>query len=400
MNGSLLENIARRQHSLLRLGLSLLSLALCLVTARAGQTEGLVYTLPTLSRVVVQKNIEYRKLGDRSLQFDLYRLPVSDRPAPAPVVILFSDSANFKDAFYQREWGKLCAAAGFATVAYDAHREGWVEDFDALMRQLREQKTALAIDPETVIIRAASGLALNGLPLAMDKTRSYIKAAVIYYGIAEVKELRTDLPILMVRAGLDVPDLNRRLDQFVARALAANLPLEVMNYPGGHHPFEDEDDNEYSRQVMARTLEFMQRAISPATQQAIQGSLAEATASAALLAENWTAAVSGYEALVKKDAQNAELHRRYGDALYGAKNYARAVRAYEQAFSLGSWRKRDISYPAAVAAVRMNDVDGALKWIERLVKTPFDPQRLRTDPNFEPLRNHERFKALSESKKP
>ena len=30
------------------------------------------------------------------------------------------------------------------------------------------------------------------LPLALDPKRPYIKAAVIYYGVEEVKELRTD----------------------------------------------------------------------------------------------------------------------------------------------------------------------------------------------------------------
>jgi dienelactone hydrolase len=390
----------RQQTVLLCLGA--LSLMLCVRTAPAQQPERFVYTLPAVSRVAVQKNIEYRKIGDRALKFDLYRLSLAEKPASVPVVMLVNSGfgrPDFKDSFHLREWAKLCAASGLAAISYDAHKEGWVEDFDALMAYLRQQKTALGVDPETIIIQAGSGLVTHGLPLAMDTNRPYIKAAVIYYGIAEVKELRTDLPLLIVRAGLDVPALNRRIDQFVANALAVNAPLEVLNYPGGHHPFEDTDDNEFSRQVMARALEFMQRAVSPAMQQAIRASHAEAQAAGALLAENWTAAVNGYEALVNKDAQNAELNRRHGDALYGAKAYAKAVQAYERAFSLGSWRKRDISYPAAVAAVRTNDLDGALKWIERLINTPFNAQSLRTDPNFEPVRNHQRFNALIESKK-
>jgi hypothetical protein len=402
MKYGLLKDISHLRQWLFRLGVGILGLTFCIQIAKAQQPDRFVYTLPAVSRVAVQKNIEYRKVGDRVLKFDLYRLPLSEKNALVPVVILINSGfgrPDFKDSFHLREWAKLYAAAGLAAISYDAHKEGWAEDFDALIGHLRDHKTALGVDPETVIVQAGSGLVTAGLPLAMDQKRPYIKAAVMYYGIGEVKELRADLPLLMVRVGLDTPALNRRIDQFVAQALAINAPVEVLNYPGGHHPFEDGDDNEFSRQVMARTLEFAQRAVSSAMQQAIRASLAEAQAAGALHAENWPAAVVGYEALVKKDVRNAELHRRFGDALYGAKEYVKAVGAYEQAFSLGSWRKRDISYPAAVAAVRTSDIEGALKWIERLINTPFDRLSLRTDPNFEPLRNQARFNALIDGKK-
>src|ERR1044072_7794290 len=168
------ELAARELKEGLMRAIGIFIFAVCVVTARAGQADHLVYSLPAANRVIVQQNIEYRKVGDRALKFDLYRLPVSEKPAAVPVVLIFNDAfgrADFKAAFFQREWAKMCAAAGFAAVSYDAHKDGWAEDVDALMQHLREHKTALALDPETVILRAASGLAFNGLPLAMDKNR-------------------------------------------------------------------------------------------------------------------------------------------------------------------------------------------------------------------------------------
>lgn len=374
----------------------------CLVAiTQADAQQRLVYTLPAADRVTTQKNIEYRKVSDRTLKFDFYRLPASEKAASLPVVIMVNTGFNppdFKDSIYQAGWAKLIASSGLAAVTYQAHGEGWAEDFDALVSHLREHKASLGIDADTIIVYAASGNVMAGLPLAMDKKRTFIKAAVFYYGVADVNEFRLDMPVLLVRAGLDQPSLNRHLGEFISRAMAANVPLEVINYPGGHHPFEVEDDNDFSREVMARTIEFMHRSVSSGAQQAIRAGLDEAGASAAMLMENWTAAVASYESLVAKQPRNFETHRRLADALFGAKQYARAVEEYEQSYSLGHWRKRDISYPASVACVRVGDVEGALKWIGRLIRTPFDRASLRTDSNFEPLRDNPRFNALIDGK--
>ena len=376
----------------------------------AQQEEKLLLSLPASERVTVQKNIEYRKVGDKSLRFDFYRLPVAEKAGALPVVIFMNGfgSADQKESPIQVEWAKLSAASGLAAVTFESHNsqpgnrnslhQSVGEDFDLLVAHLRTNQARLGVDADRIIVHASSGHAPIGLPMAMDKKRTFVKAAVIYYGNAEVKEFRLDLPVLFVRAGLDQPDLNRKSDRLIGQALAANAPFEIINHPGGQHPFEMGESNEVSREIIAHTLEFMHKAVSPAVQDSIRATMDEAAAGAALLTENWPAAVSGYAALVAKRPQDHEMHRRYADALFGAKEYAKATQAYEQAFSLGSWRKRDISYPAAIASVRANDVEGALKWIERLIKTPFDRTSLRTDPNFEPLRDNQRFRGLIEGK--
>jgi dienelactone hydrolase len=64
-------------------------------------------------------------------------------------------------------------------------------------------------------------------------------------------------PIFIARAGLDDATLNDGVDRFVQLALAKNLTIEVVNHATGHHGFDIEDDNERSREILRRTIEFI-----------------------------------------------------------------------------------------------------------------------------------------------
>ena len=45
---------------------------------------------------------------------------------------------------------------------------------------------------------------------------------------------------------------------FVQEALAGNAPLELMNNPAGRHGFDILDDDERSREIIARAVAFAQ----------------------------------------------------------------------------------------------------------------------------------------------
>lgn len=64
------------------------------------------------------------------------------------------------------------------------------------------------------------------------------------------------VPILIVRAGLDAGK-NQAIDTFIAKALANNVAIEVINYPEGHHSFDVIDDTDESRAIIQRTLTFL-----------------------------------------------------------------------------------------------------------------------------------------------
>jgi acetyl esterase/lipase len=64
-------------------------------------------------------------------------------------------------------------------------------------------------------------------------------------------------PLFIARAGRDsVPLLNDGLDRFVAGALVANVPLALMNHPEGVHGFDNQNDDERSREILRAAIAF------------------------------------------------------------------------------------------------------------------------------------------------
>ncbi len=66
------------------------------------------------------------------------------------------------------------------------------------------------------------------------------------------------IPIFVARAGLDhIPGVNESIDRFGGEALAANAPLTLMNHPTGEHPFDNQNDNERSREIIRSAIAFL-----------------------------------------------------------------------------------------------------------------------------------------------
>src|SRR6185295_5851948 len=131
-------------------------------------------------------------------------------------------------------WAKAATAHGLAAINADTHTDGAAEDFDALSDYLRQHASELNVDPERIAVYAASGNAYRGLPLIEDPKRTWIKAAAIFYGAAEVQKYRPEVPLLWVRAGLDRPGMNRLVDDAVSKAMRQNVSVAVVNFAGGH----------------------------------------------------------------------------------------------------------------------------------------------------------------------
>ena len=64
-------------------------------------------------------------------------------------------------------------------------------------------------------------------------------------------------PMFIARAGLDDAGLNGGIDRFVQLALFKNLTIDLFNHATGQHGFDIEDDNDRSRQIIMRTIEFI-----------------------------------------------------------------------------------------------------------------------------------------------
>ena len=83
---------------------------------------------------------------------------------------------------------------------------------------------------------------------------------MVYYGFDETKEVNippSNLPLLVVKAGLDDPATNAGIDKLVSKAKAAGLPIELIEYKEGEHAFDIKQDTDETRAIISRTLEFM-----------------------------------------------------------------------------------------------------------------------------------------------
>jgi dienelactone hydrolase len=64
-------------------------------------------------------------------------------------------------------------------------------------------------------------------------------------------------PLLLARAGLDRPVFNEAMDRFAAEAIHRGAAVDLLTHPRGQHGFDVLDDDDRSREIIARTLAFM-----------------------------------------------------------------------------------------------------------------------------------------------
>jgi dienelactone hydrolase len=289
--------------------------------------------------------------------------------------------------------GESCDSHGFAAITAETTADQVAEDFDSLAFYLRQHAKDLGIDPQRLVVIAWSGNVSSGLPVVEDAQRKAIKAAVIYYGSADVPLVRLDLPVLFVRAGLDQPLTNQSFDRRIAAGIAANAPWTVLNYPGGQHGFDVLDDNDLSREIIEETFRFAQLAISGSHQSALHGGLAEASAAGAIFTEDFARAAALYDELVAAHPQDARLLLAYGNALSGAKQYKEARAQFDRAKVIGGLGARDLGLPAAKACALDRESEAAMVWL-KTIPPQFLPASVQSDAAFVALRDRADFQAL------
>ena len=251
--------------------------------------------VPGMDRVVMRKDLAYRRVGETDLKMDVYLPPGLTAGERRPAVVLVHGGALPPNLLTEpKEWGQfrslgeLLAASGFVAVTFN-HRffamSALAEpesDLVALLERIRGGSDDLRIDGGRIGLWAFSG---SGLLLArpMRESPPFVRALVSYYAILDPSGLEkarpgsiTDRiardfsplrvlaergnaipPLLIARAGLDRPQINESVDRFVLLALEKNADLELVNVPEGHHGFDIDDPGERTRQVLRRTLEFL-----------------------------------------------------------------------------------------------------------------------------------------------
>jgi hypothetical protein len=256
-----------------------------------------VYSLPGIDAVTTRRDEEYSVTDAGALTMDLYYPPDSKRGARTPAVIFVT---GFNDAGAQRmlgcrmkemgsyiSWAQLAAASGLVGITYTNTEPA--TDVHAVLRHVQQNAAALGVDETSIGVWACSGNVPTALSVLMQEGRQPLKCAVLCYpylldldgstGTAtaarqfgfvdacagkSVDDLPPDIPLFLARAGQDqMPGLNDALDRFLVKGLACNLPITFVNHALAPHAFDLLDDSETTREIIRRTLAFLQFHLRP-----------------------------------------------------------------------------------------------------------------------------------------
>ena len=370
------------------------SLVFALSVASA-QEMRFFYPAPAESSYKVAMDVPFGSSTSGPLRMDVYR-PADGARHPTLIFFNSATGAQRSNPFYA-SWARIAASKGVTAILPDLGIESAVQDFVALHEFLAKQKeNDHGIDPAAVAVYAGSGNVSRALPIIQDRRSTLVKAAVMYYGSAQVSEFRGDLPLLYVRAGLDRPPVNRAIDGLVAAALSQNAPVSVLNYASGYHAFEIRNDDEQTRRVIDQTIDFVKTATAPGFQTDLRRGTLEATAAGHIAGGRFSEAVAIYAKLVSASPENHTLRLAYGEALLGNKQFADSCAELDKLKGKGLGY-RDLGVPAARACMQKGDADAAIAWLQS-IPARFRPPDLANDPVFAPIQNRPEFKALFESR--
>jgi dienelactone hydrolase len=241
------------------------------------------------------ETVQYPTLDGKTdtLSLDIFYPSEREAGKLLPAVILvngFPNNPKFNKrtlSNYQ-SWGRLIALEGLIAVTYDTNNEN---DLEAVIKYIQENGSDFGIDSNKLgfwSCSSHSGLASN---FAFQEGREYLKFAVFYYPwimtpdnfervmedasckrhgclgsqLPDVKQLRTDLPLLVVRSGRDGPHSLAIVDHFAELAKEAGVPLTLLRFDQGVHGFDflsatpPGENMDKAIEIIKQTLAFMKQ---------------------------------------------------------------------------------------------------------------------------------------------
>jgi dienelactone hydrolase len=378
----------------------LIVLAVAHAAASTAGAQAPVFAVRTpASAYVLSRNVMYGSSGDHGLAMDVYR-PTGNASERHPVLIMWNRGmgAEQRSVSFVTGWAQAAAARGVTTIIPDLRPDSEPADFTRVVRYAVSHGAELGVDPERVAVYAASGNVSTAFPVLEDPATAGVRAAVIYYGAAPIEHFRLDLPVLYVRAGLDRPPVNAAITQLASLAASQNAPVTLLNHPTGYHGFEVRNDDDASRDIIERTIDFVKRSTAPGFQAALRGGLLEAKAAGYVATGKSHEAAAIYADLVRSRPGDPTLGLAYAEALLGDRQFAAACAEFDKLRDkpLG-WRDRGL--PAASACLQKGDADAAIAWL-KTIPSRFLPAGVQDDPVFAPLKSRADFRALFQPQPP
>ena len=361
--------------------------------ANAQQPSSFFYPVPSRDSYSITRDVQFGLTDSVRLLMDVYRPTPHSAKRPALIFFHTKFAASQPRSPVIVAWSQIAAANGLVGIFPDLRAGSAAADLQQLLGHLTQNADRYGLDAEAIAIWAASGNAATALPILQDPQQTAVKAAVIYYGGgSDIKEFRRDLPMLLIRAGLDRPPVNARFDDMAKALLTQNAPVTIINNSAGYHAFENRNDDAATRLMVDATIDFVKRATSASYQLAIRGGLTESTAAARIAMQDFRTAAQLYADLVQARPNDASLRLAYGEALLGAGQYSAACAEFEQLKGKGLG-PRDLGLPAARACILKGDPEAALAWL-RTIPRQFLPPSVESDAAFVSLRDRPEFAAL------
>jgi tetratricopeptide (TPR) repeat protein len=352
-----------------------------------------VAPLPADADVQVRRDVEYVADAAGRAAFDLYRPARASAPTPVVVFVNGIGAPWMRGHVQYTSWPRAVTARGLAGIAMDSREASVDDDLRRLVAHLGAHAAELGVDADRIALWSCSANVRRGLPLALGFGPA-VRSAVAYYGSAQVERFPADRPLLLVRAGLDNPELNHAIDEMAALALRQNAPVEVLNLAAGVHGFDLRDDDEAARAAIRRTLDFLEATLAGGVSEAVRAGASRAAAAAAVARKDWPAAATAWQRVVA-ERPAASAWQRLGDAKRQLADREGALQAFEKALELGSPNRGQIGFAVAGLHAEAGDVERAfasLRSMGPLLR--FFREPLATSPSFAALRADPRYEAL------
>lgn len=228
------------------------------------------YAVPGMDAVEVHSHLAYATRDGVTQRYDLYGAAAWR----GREVVLLVHGGPIPDDLQTTpvQWGlfqslaRLLAASGIVAVMFN-HRFFSLDSAPTAMNDIEDLMSHLGAERVCLWVFSGGGSLLGRL---LRNTPASVQCVVAYYAVlgGETSEFsavdaieenaQRVPPILVARAGLDMPKLNETIDRFITVALRKNATINVMNHPTGQHGFDFRDDDERTREILARTVQFIQ----------------------------------------------------------------------------------------------------------------------------------------------
>ena len=257
----------------------------------------IVYQLPGMEDVAVEKDRPYKTIDGIELSFDLYRPRQSDPSNDLPAVVFVHGEGppevikNSKDWGQYDGWGRLTALSGMMAVIFNRRSSHFfsrlsepASDVDDLLDLVFDSSDHLGIDPQRVGIWVCSGGTPFGMRAGLQRP---VKCIACYYGRLSLSPIREEIegglsdvafeeysaaarlgtmrieqipPMFIVKAELDdLRGVNESIEEALNVARVRNLPVTVASHAQGVHGMDVRNDDDRTREIIDLTLAFFRR---------------------------------------------------------------------------------------------------------------------------------------------